>query len=136
MSKKGHRSFKDVKAETKPVFKADKEKRLSFSHRYICQGDHAAEHCDFKQLKSLVEKLRILSELEWLQIKSSPRTTHGTEAIPRKTLKRTVPRNVPNDAEILVFRFGGSKGGRLAGYLDGMIYYILFVDSKFDLYDH
>ena len=124
------------KVDKTPILKAAKEERPSFSHRYICLGQHCIKKCDLKEFKSLSDKLRMLSDLEWKQIESSPFKGNGREIISRKSLKREIPATVPADAPILIFQFGGSKTGRMAGYRDGAVFHILFIETKFDLYDH
>ena len=112
-------------------------KRLYFSHRFICTRDFCIKKCSYEQFKSLADKLRILSELEWKIIKSSPRETNGYEEIPVKQINGTLPNNFSNLDSVMIFRFGGgSRGGRIVGTLEENRFYILFIDSKYNLYDH
>jgi len=113
---------------------------LTFSFKHICMDEHAPQQCSYPQLKSFNDKIRILSCLPWSSIDSSPRETNGYEIMPRPSLKRTIPTVVPAKAEILIFRFGGGSGsknsGRIAGFKLKDVFYVLFVDSKLNLYDH
>jgi len=86
----------------------------------------------------------MLSDLEWGVIDGLPSKARGYETIPVKSLKASakVPEPFSKAEAVLVFRFGGGggvgsrTGGRIAGIKDGDRFYILFIDSKFDLYDH
>lgn len=116
------------------------EPDTTLSLKLICQDEHSTSKCSYHQLKSFSEKLRVITSVSWSTIVSSSRTTNGYEVIPRPSLKRVVPVGVPPSAEILIFRFGGGAGskhsGRIAGYKAGSTFYLLFIDSKLDLYDH
>jgi hypothetical protein len=89
-------------------------------------------------MKSMTDKIRMLCQLNWKQIDSSPKETVGYEPLPRKILSRTVPTPVPVDRTIIAFRFGGGSGsqntGRMVGFRESNTFYVLFVDSKLDLY--
>jgi hypothetical protein len=86
----------------------------------------------------------MLSDLEWGVIDGLPSRGHGYEAIPVKSLNASakVPEPFSKAEAVFVFRFGGGggvasrTGGRIAGIKDRDQFYILFIDSKFDLYDH
>jgi hypothetical protein len=109
----------------------------AFSFKFICTSQHSTSKCSYEQLKSLADKLRILSDLDWNRIELSPRTTNGYEKLPQKSIKRQIPAALPNGEAVLVFRFGsGSSAGRIAGFRQGHRFNVLFIDSKFDLYDH
>ena len=120
------------------LFALDADTTFSFKH--ICTNEHSPQQCSFSQLKSFNDKIRILSCLPWVSIDGSPRETNGYEILPRTGLSREVPPQVPGKAAILVFRFGGGSGsqnsGRIAGFKGGTTFYILFVDSKLNLYSH
>lgn len=116
------------------------EPDTTLSLKLICQERHSTSKCSYHQLKSFSDKLRIITSVSWSAITSSPRTTNGYEVMPRTSLVRSIPDGVPPSAEIFVFRFGGGSGskhsGRIAGYKAGSTFYLLFVDSQMDLYDH
>lgn len=113
---------------------------VTFSFKHICTSQHSPAVCSYPQLKSFNDKLRILSSLTWSTIDSSPRETSGYEMLPSKFLKRSIPDSLPATPSVMIFRFGGGSGsknsGRIAGYKKDHTFYVLFVDSKLDLYEH
>lgn len=109
--------------------------RPYFSFRFICTKDYCMKRCSNEQFKSLSDKLRILSELEWSQIDSSPRETNGYEMIPVSALSASVPDRFSDQEAVCVFRFGGKKG-RIAGVKFDKNFYVLFIDRDFTLYEH
>jgi len=115
-----------------------------FSFRYICGKEFCVKLCKIEQFKSYADKLRMLSELEWKVIESSPKEIHGYEPIPVTALnpKAKMPDKFRKESSVMVFRFGGggrvgsTTSGRIAGIREGERFYVLFIDSKFKLYDH
>ena len=121
----------------RPLFAARAEgSRPVFSHRYITGGDYCLKKCSIEQFRSLADKLRILSDLQWSQIDSSPRETNGYEMLPVGQLAERAPAPFDKIERMMVFRFGGKKGGRMAGVKDGEKFFILFIDHNFTFYDH
>lgn len=108
-----------------------------FSHQFICQNEFCIKKCSYEQIKNLIDKIRVLSSLEWKSIESSPRETHGFELIPVNQIKGTIPQKFSDISDIMVFRFGGNKrGGRIAGTRKGNKFHILFIDHNYKLYNH
>ena len=142
MSKKQNKKFKISAPKLFPQsdgIMADvfADKTPWFSHRFICQNAFCIKKCNFDQIKNLVDKIRVLSSLEWKAIESSPRETHGFEMIPVKQVKGSIPPKFSDLKAIWVFRFGsGNKGGRIAGARKGNNFHILFIDHNYKLYDH
>jgi hypothetical protein len=130
--------------DVKPFASAAKESRPLFSFRYISQSAFCPKKCSHEQLKSYADKLRILSDLEWSKIDSSPRELNGYELIPVKSLNggASLPEIFAKHDSVCVFRFGGGGGvasktsGRIAGIRQGEKFYVLFIDRNFALYDH
>lgn len=107
-----------------------------FSHRYITSGSYCLKKCSLEQFRSFADKLRMLSSLEWKQIDSSPRETNGYEMLPVGQLKESPPAPFDQDGALMVFRFGGAKGGRMVGARRGERFFVLFIDRDFTFYDH
>ena len=123
--------------DEKPFSSSSRETYPYFSFRYICQKNHSMKNCSIEQFKKISETLRLLSTLPWKTIESSPREQYGCEPLPQSSIRASMPPIVKSDEPIDVFRFGdGKRGGRLAGVRREDRFYILFVDSKYNLYDH
>ena len=108
-----------------PVFALqymDKDKNFSITY---CEKDDKA---------SFTNTLYKLSQLTWLELKNRPRHKLGYEKISRDQIKRPLPDVLKESERIIAFRFRGKKA--MAGYRRGKIFYILWVDPKFKLYDH
>jgi hypothetical protein len=107
-----------------------------FSHRYITSGSYCLKRCSIEQFRHLADKLRMLSSLEWKQIDSSPRETNGYEMLPKAQLSETPKAPFDEDDALMVFRFGGAKGGRIVGAKREEKFFILFIDHNFTFYKH
>jgi hypothetical protein len=97
------------------------------------------KRCSIEQLKGISDRLRILSTMDWKEIESSPRETHGFEMMPVGEIKGQIPKNFEKEKAIAVFRFGAGRGpraGRIAGVRQGDKFNILFIDRDYTLYAH
>jgi hypothetical protein len=123
-------------AEVPNFKKTEKLKHPFFSHRYITTGAYCVKRCRIEQFRSFADKLRILSSLDWPTIESSPRETNGFELLPSSALKEKLPAPFEKEDKAMVFRFGGNAG-RIVGVRDSQdMFFILFIDHDFTLYDH
>lgn len=113
-----------------------------FSFRHICQRDYCVKKCSIEKMKSYSDKLRILSDLDWKSIESSPKETNGFELIPVRNIRGVLPEKFSRCDNVWVFRFGGGgrvaskTSGRIAGIRENERFFVLFVDRDFTLYDH
>lgn len=127
---------------TPPTSDKVKNNRPLFSFRHICQKDFCAKKMPVEKFKAYSDKLRILSDLEWSAIESSPKETNGFELMPVSSLNATLPTLFKTLQEIWVFRFGGGgnvgsrTSGRIAGVREGDSFFVLFIDRDFTLYNH
>jgi hypothetical protein len=112
----------------------DTEVYPAFSFKKICIGNGCMKKCDHGQLKGIADKLRILSNLTWKQIDIDRREQHGYEKLPQSALRVSL---VGKDESVMIFRFKGGRGGRIAGVKEGNVFSVLFIESTFgDLYSH
>ncbi|UAA38792.1 hypothetical protein KIH87_19395 [Paraneptunicella aestuarii] len=73
--------------------------------------------------------------LTWNDIKSSDRHGLGTEKIPKTSINAPIPRFKTEDIEnFLVFRYHGKDP--MVGYRQKDIFFVLWFDHNFTLYDH
>lgn len=85
---------------------------------------------------AVFEKLIFLSQSTWEDIKASGKEA-GFEKIKKAFFNShpNIPVKFKNDKKIDVFRIPGSLG-RIIGYIEDEIFYIVWIDTKFDMYDH
>jgi len=107
-----------------------------FSFRYVVNTSPFDYDSLEKEHKvDLVNKLYRISQLTWAQIRLLDRHKLGYEEIKRDSLKFTVPSSVPEDANILAFRFSGLAP--MIGYRSAFgTFYIIAFDTKFKAYEH
>jgi hypothetical protein len=115
---------KDIPPEQQPPI---------FSLRYL-EGEYCLTKCDKDDQAAFALKIHRLSKLTWSQIQSQDRHKLGYEKISRDSLKVQVPRFITEEVNIIAFRFSGMKS--MLGYRDGSIFYIIWLDRNFTLYDH
>ncbi len=58
----------------------------------------------------------------------------GAEKIEQKQLKAAIPRHITEEVPIYVVHASGRVP--LAGYKDGTVFHVVWIDRKFKLYDH
>ncbi|BAZ81969.1 hypothetical protein PN497_16920 [Sphaerospermopsis kisseleviana CS-549] len=75
-----------------------------------------------------------LSKLTWSQIHSQGRHQLGYEKISRDAIKAPIPKFITEDVNFIAFRFSGIKA--MVGYRDGAIFYVIWLDRNFTLYNH
>ena len=98
-------------------------------------NDYGMSNCDQEEKSALVEQLTRLSSLTWNDIKLAPRHGMGSEKIERSSIRGSIPAFITDDVSFfLAFRFKGLAP--FVGHRNGSILHILYIDSKFTLYDH
>ena len=91
--------------------------------------------CENDDQLHLVKRIFMLSRIPWKQIRSAPRKGLGSEEILRTSIKRAIPTQVTDDVEYFhALHYVGKK--RFIGYRVGQIFYILWVDHNFKVYNH
>lgn len=92
----------------------------------ILDRDHKAAFADaiFKR-----------KDLTWSSIKNSDKHGLGTEKIAKNCIKAGIPLFITADTDhFLAFRFSGKKP--MVGYRHQDVFYVLWFDHDFTLYDH
>jgi hypothetical protein len=92
---------------------------------------------DFKFYADFIVRLTKLSSLSWADINISHRHSFGTEKMPVKKIKPSLPKFITQDVDSLtVFRANGDNRPFL-GLQKENIFHIIFIEEKFgDIYDH
>jgi hypothetical protein len=104
-----------------------------FSLRYL-EGEYCITKCEKDDQAAFALKLLRLSKLTWSQIQSQDRHKLGYEKIARDAIKESIPKFITEDVNFIAFRFSGMKP--MVGYRDGAIFYVIWLDRNFTLYDH
>lgn len=91
--------------------------------------------CEDDDRLSLAKRMFMLSREPWRTIRGASSKGLGSEEIPRYRIKRAVPNSVTEDVEYFhSLHYIGKK--RFIGYKVGQIFYVLWVDHNYQVYDH
>jgi len=90
--------------------------------------------CDQEQKAAFADSIYNLTQLTWAQIRQQPRHGLGSEKILRHEVKRPIPAHITEDITPLAFRFWGRAP--MVGYRMEKVFYVVWLDKNFDLYDH
>lgn len=106
-----------------------------FSFEYMKpDSGYSLNCCNEEHRAALAGKLFLLSQMTWQEIQNSPRHGLGSEKISRNSLKVAVPSRIPEDAEFIALRY--HKKCPVVGFRGERIFYVVFLDHNFTLYDH
>ena len=107
-----------------------------FCFKYL--QDVSIKNCnDYKFLVDFIFRLQKLGELGWQEIGRSSRHSFGTEKIPIRQIKSSLPTIITDDIdELTVFRANGNNLPFL-GIRKTNIFHIIFIETNFgDIYNH
>lgn len=115
----------------------DDDSCVAFSFRDL-HKDYGFEtaQCDHQTRLDLLSKLRVISCRSWNDLEKVGKKS-GFESLPINALKKPIPKDISLKGvnKLHVLRFNG-QDARLIGYRLGRIFYIIFVDTKLEVYDH
>lgn len=75
-----------------------------------------------------------LSKISWKELNQAHRHGLGYEKINRTAIKAPIPSFIKPDVNFIAFRFKGKAA--MVGYREQNVFYILWFDERFDLYNH
>ena len=113
--------------------KSTNDKSPLFSLSKI-QKSYCLSACKKDEKAAFADQLHHLSRFTWSQIQSSPKLGAGHEKIARDSIKASIPSFVTEDVNFLAFRFMGKAP--MVGYRQGEVFFILWIDRDFTLYQH
>ena len=127
--------------ETRPGFRLSNQEttvrpddqRPVFSFEHLVKG-HSVKDCEKRDQAALALKLQTLSQLTWGEIKLEDRHKNGFEKIPCDIIKAPKPAVITPDVTLIAFRYSGLKP--MVGFRKDRIFYIVWLDKNFKLYDH
>jgi hypothetical protein len=107
---------------------------FSFEKMQDCSGNsfNCCQDVDRLQMGHRIFKL---SRMPWRQIRQAPSKGLGAEKIDKTAIQRPIPGCVTEDVTFFYsLHYVGKK--RFVGYRIGQIFYILWIDHTFQVYDH
>lgn len=106
-----------------------------FSLERLQGGPFCLSTLDQEHKASFADAMYRRRQVSWRDLKQSGRHGLGFEKIPRHQIKAGIPRFITEDHDyFLAFRFKGQAP--MVGYRVRNIFYVLWFDSSFELYDH
>lgn len=104
-----------------------------FSFEYMAKG-YSVEDLEKDDQSALVIQLFKLTQLAWKNIFQAHRHGLGSEKIHREAIKVAIPPKITPDVNFIAFRFSGKKS--MVGFRRGRIFFIVWLDRNFTVYNH
>jgi len=95
---------------------------------------HSVNSLDKDGKADAAERMQKLSKMSWAEINQAPRGGLGFEKIARNSIKLPIPKGITEDVNFLAFRYSGKKP--MVGYRDEKVFYVVWFDHSFNVYDH
>ncbi len=106
-----------------------------FSLERIQSGKYCFSALDQENKAQFAEAIFKRRTLSWSEIQNTQRHGLGIEKIDKQAIKASMPPFITEDCDhFLVFRFHGKKP--MVGYRKDAVFYVLWFDHDFTLYDH
>jgi hypothetical protein len=106
-----------------------------FSLEKLQPGNYCLSCLDQENKAMFAEAIFRRKSLTWNQIKQQDKHGLGTEKISKSSIKAPIPRFITEDVDdFLVFRYHGLRP--MVGYRQKDVFYVLWFDHNFSLYDH
>ncbi len=121
-----------VKSQEPPNY--DKHAPI-FSLERLQTGSYCFSVLDQEHKAMFAEAIFRRKSLTWTEIKKAPKHGLGTEKIPKDAIKAPMPSFITEEVdEFLVFRYHGKNP--MVGYRQKDVFFVLWFDHNFTLYDH
>lgn len=104
-----------------------------FCLRYLADGWRVSD-CGRDDQAAFALTAEKLSRLTWREIRNAHRHGVGAEKISRDALKAPIPAEITEDVQFLALRFSGKKP--MVGFRSSRIFHVVWLDTRFALYDH
>lgn len=123
------------KADNQNALKAANDSYPKFSFEFCFGTKKSIEQCSKDIKYRIMDKIIYLSQLAWKDI-SGLRREQGFERIDVSSLSHNsnTPVKFSDVNKVDVFRIGDK--GRLIGYIEEDTFFIVWIDTKFEMYDH
>ena len=125
---------KQIKALENQHINADTQ-TIIISLEFV-QKRYCFEFLDKDEKAAVASSIFKRSKLQWLQIKNTHKHGLGMETIERNALKAPIPEIslIKPDTTFIALRFDEKK--LMVGFRNGRIFYVLWFDRSFKLYNH
>ncbi|MBV1789032.1 hypothetical protein KQ940_13320 [Marinobacterium sp. D7] len=108
---------------------------LIFSLERVQRGNYCFSTLDKEHKAAFADSIFKRKELLWSDIKGAGRHGLGTEKISKSAINTSIPPFITEDQDhFLAFRYHGLNP--IVGYRIGQIFYVLWFDHDFTLYDY
>lgn len=106
-----------------------------FSLEKLQPGKYCFSELDQENKAMFADAIFRRKNLTWNEIKRADRHGLGTEKVAKVSIKAPTPKFITDDMDsYLVFRYHGKRP--MVGYRQRDVFYVLWFDSDFTLYDH
>ena len=106
-----------------------------FSLERVQAGDYCFSKLDLNDKAAFAESIFKRKSITWNEIQQNNRHGLGHEKIAISSIKASIPKYITEDQRnLLAFRFNGMKP--MVGYRINNIFYVLWFDHNFSVYDH
>lgn len=106
-----------------------------FSLERLQTGEYCLQSLGQEGKASFAEAIFRRKDKKWKEIKQMPKHGLGFEKIDKSAIKAPIPKFITPDVEsFLAFRFYGKRP--MVGYRQYDVFYVLWFDGNFSLYDH
>lgn len=102
-----------------------------FSLRHV-QKSHCINNCTKDERLDFVQAMFRRKDISWKELLNAPHGGIGYEPI-RAGFRVVIP-DVAQKESIISFRFSGKKA--MVGFRERDVFYVLWFDTKFDVYKH
>jgi hypothetical protein len=125
-----------LKGRGKPLDSSPDDLPTAFSFEKMQEkSGHSVNCCQDEDREKLIQRMFMLSKLPWKNVKNAPNKGLGCEQIPKGRIKKPIPSSVTPDVDSFSsLHYQGKK--RFIGYRVGRIFFILWIDHDFTVYDH
>lgn len=117
-----------------PYYVNHNVEKLVFSLYYVVEGKYSLDSCSTEDKLAFLDQMRLLSHRTWEEVISAHRHGVGSEKIEQSSIKQTIPNYITPDTKLLALRFSGKKP--MVGFRDKNIFYPVWFDVDFKLYNH
>ena len=123
-----------IKSPNAPI-SAGQEKNLTFSLKYLQAGNFCFSKLDRNGQASFSSAIFKRKDFTWPQLFQENRQNLGAEKLPIAIIKSARPRHITQDMNSYYgFRYNDRL--RMVGYHEDSVFYILWFDIAYRLYDH
>jgi len=111
------------------------KKPLVFSLERLQSGSYCLSKLEKDDRAAFADSIFKRRLMTYVQLISEQRHGLGTEKIAKHSIKASIPKFITDDFNYFIaFRFNGKKS--MVGYKVNNVFYVLWFDHDFSLYDH